>query len=609
MEVRGVIIQRPSAGFTLPTVLIVSIMMLAVLAAALQLVSTTSASLRDQYYTQLAREAAEAGATFIGECIKQGYFLPEATLGPGTNCAGGTVSGRHGYVISTTELRTTFQAKYTVSGTAKKASVTGRTEFLRQSDGTVSKQYAYTTSQQVTQEVDPAASRASRRWWYFGQNVRLDFGVTGAQGPISSTTTGAAASTIKAEGVTTVSDRQGNLLFYSDGLTIWNRNGAVMSNSTGLSGSSTATQAVAAFPINKEETLYVVISNSANGPDGSVLKHGELYYTVVDMTKQSGLGEVLLTAKNKRMGGLQYSSEALGAAPNLAGDGYWVYTYTPNPVNNKIWGFQIREKAKSDSTYAADPVRYSTSDVINAYDINAQDVNYRVRICPLATSNTTNTAFGSVNFNGDYSKMILYMGGASCTDGYANAGTIHLLSVNRETGYLSKVASWFGDVRSGLTNRPAGYSADFSPSGSYVYTAQIYPGGIYRYDIRSGQSSTIKGSERFIGVSSCGNHVKADLPYSGVPSRTDACVIANYSENDGGGQILRGPDGRMYIADRGTRHLSRINNPDAPNGVTGAATAANVGWQYAVVRLPDAAMSFYGLPQMVTLYSPRILQY
>ena len=602
-------------GFTLPTVVIVSLIMFGVLALALQLVASSSRGLSDIYVGSLAREAAESGSLFIADCINKDKFSVGVTITPATNCAGVTVATQSLYVLQNSRYRTTFSAKYVTSGGSKVSNIVGRAEVLQEGTSTVVSTQTYSMAQHISQEIDEKGSRSSRRWWYFGQNAKLDFGVRGTATPQALTTSGVAASAIKAEGATTVSNRDGDLLFYSDGLTIWDRNGGVMLNSTGLNGSNTATQAVAAFPLNSEEKLYVVISNSVHA-NGTVT-HGELYYSVVDMTANGGLGAVKTTAKNIQMGGPKYSAEALGAVPNLAGDGYWVYTYTPNPVNNRIWGFQIREKPKTDSTYSQNPVLYSGSNLINAYDVNAQDSTYRARVCsspPTPASMTTGTnsisGFGSMNFNNDYSKMVLYMGGANCSDAYANAGTVHVLSINRQTGALSKHASWYARQvpdPADSSKKSAGYSADFSPSGRYVYTSQIYPGALHRYDISSGNSTTIKLSERQIGLTNCQYHLKSELSYNNGSSRTDACVIAAFASGDGGGQVMRGPDNKMYVADRGARHISVINNPDAASAGTAAATATNIGWSYAGLPLPSGALSYYGLPQMVTLYSPRVL--
>ena len=83
-----------------------------------------------------------------------------------------------------------------------------------------------------------------------------------------------------------------------------------------------------------------------------------------------------------------------------------------------------------------------------------------------------------------------------------------------------------------------------------------------------------------------------------------------------GGQVRRGPDGRMYIADnayiagtgyaqQGTAgYLSYINNPDASTQ-----TAAAIGLVIDGIQLPTGSFSQQGLPQMVTVYIPEIVTY
>ncbi len=55
--------------------------------------------------------------------------------------------------------------------------------------------------------------------WFFGENVGLRFD------PITGLTSGIAGSPIDTnEGCASISDSDGNLLFYTDGTTVWNRN-------------------------------------------------------------------------------------------------------------------------------------------------------------------------------------------------------------------------------------------------------------------------------------------------------------------------------------------------------------------------------------------------
>src|SRR5436190_15006118 len=72
--------------------------------------------------------------------------------------------------------------------------------------------------------------------WYFGNLAALDFTANPPNALSNS-----AMNTI--EGCASVSDASGNLLFYTDGATIWNQIHFPMSNGTGLLGNSSTTQA------------------------------------------------------------------------------------------------------------------------------------------------------------------------------------------------------------------------------------------------------------------------------------------------------------------------------------------------------------------------------
>src|SRR5690606_4894848 len=81
--------------------------------------------------------------------------------------------------------------------------------------------------------------RANQRFWYFGFQGGIDFGISGT------TATAFTGVSNSAEGSTVVTDTAGNLLFWSNGQQIYNSSGSVMPNGGGLTGNSSATQTVA----------------------------------------------------------------------------------------------------------------------------------------------------------------------------------------------------------------------------------------------------------------------------------------------------------------------------------------------------------------------------
>src|SRR6188768_434859 len=119
--------------------------------------------------------------------------------------------------------------------------------------------------------------------WFFGTFAGLDF-FNGSPVVLS----GSAMATN--EGCATISDNNGNLLFYTDGITVWNKTHQVMPNGTGLMGGISSTQSSICIPLPGSTTIYYLFTvDEVGGPNG-------FRYSIVDMSLQSGLGDV--TTKN-----------------------------------------------------------------------------------------------------------------------------------------------------------------------------------------------------------------------------------------------------------------------------------------------------------------------
>src|SRR5688572_27134577 len=71
--------------------------------------------------------------------------------------------------------------------------------------------------------------------WRFGSGAGLDFN---SGSPVALP----AAPINSLEAAASICDNQGQLLFYTDGVTVWNRNNVVMANGSGLSGGTSTTQ-------------------------------------------------------------------------------------------------------------------------------------------------------------------------------------------------------------------------------------------------------------------------------------------------------------------------------------------------------------------------------
>lgn len=133
-------------GFALPTILLVSIIMLTVLISSIGAAAGSRVALDSQYYNELARQAAESGIARANECLKKSGYKPQwsteasgTALTPATTCTG-VGSAYPDYLVDTSGLRTAFSVDApNGSGIGSNLKVTGTAELLRTStndDGT-----------------------------------------------------------------------------------------------------------------------------------------------------------------------------------------------------------------------------------------------------------------------------------------------------------------------------------------------------------------------------------------------------------------------------------------------------------------------------------------
>ncbi|HYG14628.1 MAG TPA: T9SS type A sorting domain-containing protein [Bacteroidia bacterium] len=143
--------------------------------------------------------------------------------------------------------------------------------------------------------------------WYFGENAGIDFNT----GPPTALTDGQ-INTI--EGCATMCDTNGNLLFYTDGRTVWNKTHQVMDNGTGLLADASSTQAALIVPYPENDSLYYLFITN-----GATTFNSGFYYNVINI---KGPGEVI--EKNKLLH--RPISEKLATTRHRNSSDYWVTT-------------------------------------------------------------------------------------------------------------------------------------------------------------------------------------------------------------------------------------------------------------------------------------------
>ena len=170
--------------------------------------------------------------------------------------------------------------------------------------------------------------------WYFGNGAGMRFTNDGQVVALEESKLNTF------EGCATISDTSGNLLFYTDGITVYNSQHRVMSNGSGLYGDPSSTQSAIIVPKPEDPFIYYIftVDTSAffNDPDRG------LNYSVVDMREDNGAGAV--TAKNVTL--LKKCTEKVAAViQNCFDRSIWVVTQGPenpeSPVYNTFFAFEV----------------------------------------------------------------------------------------------------------------------------------------------------------------------------------------------------------------------------------------------------------------------------
>lgn len=148
--------------------------------------------------------------------------------------------------------------------------------------------------------------------WYFGEQAGLDFNFT----PPKVLLDGALNSH---EGSAIMADKNGKLLFYTNGETVWNSNHQVMENGMELGGDQSARQSSIIVPKPNTVAMYYIFTMDAvenryaNG----------LMYSIVDLNANNGLGKVIEKKVVLQISGTE-SLSVVGKCRDGEDPEYWV---------------------------------------------------------------------------------------------------------------------------------------------------------------------------------------------------------------------------------------------------------------------------------------------
>ncbi|WP_452224185.1 T9SS type B sorting domain-containing protein [Lacinutrix chionoecetis] len=150
--------------------------------------------------------------------------------------------------------------------------------------------------------------------WYFGEEAGVSFS-SGFPNQLSDGVIDTA------EGCSTISNKQGNLLFYTDGTTVWNKNHNIMINGTGLTGDDSSTQSAIIIPKPDSETIFYIFTVDDRAGAGG------LRFSEVDITLDNGLGAI---TTNKNILLEASITEKITAVESSDGLSIWVISHRWN---------------------------------------------------------------------------------------------------------------------------------------------------------------------------------------------------------------------------------------------------------------------------------------
>lgn len=277
--------------------------------------------------------------------------------------------------------------------------------------------------------------------WYFGRHAGVDFN-SGA--PVALTDGQVNVN----EGCATISDPNGNLMFYTDGITIWNRNHLPMPNGEGLKGDPSSTQSAIIVPKSDEPNIFYVFTvDNIGEPDG-------LQYNVVDMDLDGGLGDV--TAEKNVLLHTPVS-EKITAVSHTNGTGVWVVT--------KGW---------QTNAYL--------SFLVDATGVNTTPVVSNIGFTPTDISSANQEAQGYMKASPD---------GKFLATAIFGRGMAEICRFDAGTGVVSDQIS-LQDLFDDFWYYEQPYGVEFSPNSRVLYVS--VRAGIFQFDVSNYDQTAILAS-------------------------------------------------------------------------------------------------------------------
>lgn len=249
-----------------------------------------------------------------------------------------------------------------------------------------------------------------------------------------------------------ISDKNGNLLCYSDGLNVWNKNHQIMPNGKNIITVAPRNYDYESIIIpkpNSETEFYLFTADALNVPD-----EGGFYYSIIDLSKENGLGDV--TLKGKKI--LTNTTNKITAVYHKNGKDVWIIT---NQYDTKNYLAYLLTESGLNETPVVSAVNFEP----------------------------TNDTFGQMKASPDGAKI-------ATTQALSFSVSFSLFDFDNATGKLSNPLDFtLPDEYESAT------AIEFSSDATKLFVFQLdsyATGGLYQFDITSGDFQTIDNSRFFL---------------------------------------------------------------------------------------------------------------
>ncbi|MFC4872730.1 gliding motility-associated C-terminal domain-containing protein [Negadavirga shengliensis] len=367
--------------------------------------------------------------------------------------------------------------------------------------------YAEITVRAWDTENNQQVNDQTNQIWYFGNNAGLDFNPDpdDPDAPTPRPVENPGYVWNLPAGTTTISDQTGQVLFYTDGETVWDLNGNQMANGADLGGDNMSAGSVIAVEVPGEPGLYYLFTTQA-AAGGS----NQANFSVVDMRgqNQDGIGNVV------SKGNFLFSPSTEHSAALNTGDTTWVMYHE---VGNNSF---------------------------RAYPVSGQGIGQPV-ISSVGSVHNFGTGVGTMKFSPQGDKLTVTIVENGCS-------YVEVFDFDQNSGELTN------GMKIDLGCDDEVYGVEFSSDGTRLFVSYLNEKGVEEFFIRGVEETDATDPENPITTvcPECFENASSQ-------SEIEQCILDSRATVSGSnglnlGALQMGPDGQIYAAVVGSDRIGQI---------------------------------------------------